>query len=246
MTFRSRRHAGRAVLAQLAEAVLPPAPGRALLRAGAVALLLVGAGLLLRTTGIGDLRAVRPNLSGAAALTAAGALLTAAGLPRQFVAFAGGYVFGAWLGGGLSLLAQMLGCVLDYVAAHGVAGAWARRRLAKGGWLVHAHRRLVARPFSVTLTLRLLPVSNNMLLNLLAGVAGVRPAPFLAGTLIGYLPQTIIFALLGSGVQVGRRTQIAAAVLLFAVAAGLGSALWRKGKKAGARPLDNHGEPSGA
>jgi len=211
--------------------VLPPQPGRALLRAGAIALLLVGVGLLLRTTGIGDLRAVRPTLLGAAALIAAGALLTAAGLPRQLVPFAAAYVFGAWQGGALALLAQMLGCLLDYVAARGIAGAWARRRLAKGGWLARMHRRLVARPFSVTLTLRLLPVGNNMLLNLLAGVAGVRPAPFLAGTLIGYLPQTIIFALLGSGVQVGRFTQVAAAALLFAAAAGLGLVLWRQARQ---------------
>ncbi|MEJ0045470.1 MAG: hypothetical protein WDN04_04535 [Rhodospirillales bacterium] len=40
-----------------------------------------------------------------------------------------------------------------------------------------------------------------MVLNLAAGVASVRPGAFLAGSLLGYVPQTAIFALLGSGVQ---------------------------------------------
>jgi uncharacterized membrane protein YdjX (TVP38/TMEM64 family) len=215
-------------LAQPGELTLPPAPGRALLRAGAVALLLVGAGLLLRYSGAGDLRAFRPTGTGAVALTAAGAILTAAGLPRQVVAFAGGYVFGAWAGGTLSLVAQMMGCGLDYMAARGVAGGWARRRLARGGRLAGLYQKLAAHPFSATLTLRLLPVGNNLLLNLVAGVAGVRARPFLAATLIGYLPQTVIFALLGSGFQIGRMTQLVTAGLLFVAATVVGWILAKK------------------
>jgi uncharacterized membrane protein YdjX (TVP38/TMEM64 family) len=222
-------------LAQPAELALPPAPGRALLRAGVVALLLMGAGLLLRYSG-GDLRAFRPTVAGAVALIAAGAVLTAGGLPRQVVAFAGGYVFGAWAGGALSLVAQMLGCGLDYMAARGLAGAWARRRLARGGRLAGVHQKLAAHPFSATLTLRLLPVGNNVLLNLLAGVAGVPAHPFLAATLIGYLPQTIIFALLGSGIQIGRTTQLVTAALLFAAAAGVGWLLLGRQSSAAGRP----------
>jgi len=50
----------------------------------------------------------------------------------------------------------------------------------------------------------------------------------MAATLLGYVPQTVIFALLGSGVQIGRGAQLAAAVALFAVAGVAGSILWRK------------------
>jgi uncharacterized membrane protein YdjX (TVP38/TMEM64 family) len=184
--------------------------------------------LLLRHWGGGNLRAFRPTATGAVALTAAGAMLTAAGLPRQVVAFGGGYVFGAWTGGALSLVAQMLGCGLDYVAARGVAGAWARRRLARGGRLASIHQRLAAHPFSATLMLRLLPVGNNVLLNLVAGVAGVRARPFFAATVIGYLPQTVIFAMLGSGVQIGRTAQLVTAAILFAAAGVVGWLLARK------------------
>jgi uncharacterized membrane protein YdjX (TVP38/TMEM64 family) len=215
-------------LAPPADGARPASSGRALLRSGIVAVLLVGAGVALRHSGLADLRAMQPTPAGAIALVAAGAVLTAAGLPRQAVAFAGGFVFGVWTGTAVSLLAQMIGCALDYAAAHGLLAAWAMRRLSRGGRLANVHRQLAAHPFTATLTLRLLPVGNNVVVNLLAGVAGVRVVPFMAGTLLGYVPQTVIFALLGSGVQIGRGAQLAAAVGLFVLAAAVGVVLWRK------------------
>jgi uncharacterized membrane protein YdjX (TVP38/TMEM64 family) len=153
-------------------------------------------------------------------------------MPRQAIAFAGGYAFGALPGGLLSLLAQMLGCTLDYLAAHSIAGGWARRRLAAlGGRPARLRRLLHAHPFTATLTLRLLPVGSNVVLNLVAGVAAIRPGAFLAGTLLGYLPQTAIFALLGSGVQVGRTTELTIAAGLFVASAVLGLVLVRRAIK---------------
>jgi len=202
----------------------------ALARGFALAAALVVAGVALRQAGPGLLMGVRPTPAGAALLVVAGGALTAAGLPRQAVAFAGGYTFGALAGGLLSLLAQMLGCGVDYLAARTVAGGWAVRRLAAlgPGRPVRLRRLLDAHPFTATLTLRLLPVGSNLVLNLVAGVAAVRPAAFLAGTLVGYLPQTAIFALLGSGVQVGRTTELTVGGGLFAASAVLGLVLVRR------------------
>jgi uncharacterized membrane protein YdjX (TVP38/TMEM64 family) len=61
-----------------------------------------------------------------------------------------------------------------------------------------------------------------------AGVAGVRARPFFAATVIGYLPQTVIFAMLGSGVQIGRTAQLVTAAILFAAAGVVGWLLARK------------------
>jgi uncharacterized membrane protein YdjX (TVP38/TMEM64 family) len=81
------------------------------------------------------------------------------------------------------------------------------------------------------LTLRLLPVGNNLLLNLLAGVSGLRVWPFLTASLIGYLPQTAIFALTGSGTHVDHGLQIALAAALFALSALLGVTLLKAGSR---------------
>ena len=93
------------------------------------------------------------------------------------------------------------------------------------GWRLD--RFLAANPLTATLTLRLLPVGNNLVLNLLAGVSAMAAAPFLGATLVGYIPQTLVFALAGSGTQVDRTHQIGLAAALFVASAALGLLLLR-------------------
>ena len=204
--------------------------GSALVRACGLVAVLVAAGLVLRSTGSGLLHAVHPSVAGAALLVVAGGAMTAAGLPRQVLAFAGGYVFGASAGGGLSLAGQLLGCLLDYAAARGLAAGLVRRLLARPTGQ-RVHRLLCAHPFTATLTMRLLPVSSNVMLNILAGAARLKPSAFLGATLLGYLPQTIVFALLGSGTQVGRNAQLEIGAALFAGACVLGAVLYRRARR---------------
>jgi uncharacterized membrane protein YdjX (TVP38/TMEM64 family) len=164
----------------------------------------------------------------------AAALACAVGAPRQAVAFAGGYAFGPWGGSLLTLLASGLACAANFFWARAVARDWVRRRL--GARLAGFDRLLEAHPFRAVLTLRLLPVGNNLLLNLLAGVSPIPAGPFLAASLLGYVPQTVIFALLGAGIRVGRPVQLALAVVLFAASAVSGLALLRKWKARGSAP----------
>ena len=87
---------------------------------------------------------------------------------------------------------------------------------------------LRAHPFGSTLALRLFPVGNNLALNLLAGLSGLASLPFLAASALGYLPQTVVFALLGKGVRVDGAWQLALAGLLLALSVGLGLWLMRR------------------
>jgi uncharacterized membrane protein YdjX (TVP38/TMEM64 family) len=188
--------------------------GKLLLLAGGLA----AGGLVLRAAGAVPGtewvdRYVRDRgLFGEAVFLAAGAVATAAGLPRQGVAFLGGYAFGAAEGIGLALGAQLAGCALSVGWARLVGRKWAERRLAG---------RYGAR-------LRRLPVGNNLALNLLAGMAGIALPPFLAASALGYLPQTVVFALLGKGVRVDGAWQIGVAAVLLAVSVGIGFALLRR------------------
>jgi uncharacterized membrane protein YdjX (TVP38/TMEM64 family) len=151
-----------------------------------------------------------------------GAAACAVGMPRQAVAFAGGYAFGAALGALAAWAAMLVGLSAGFWWARLAGRDLAARKLS--GRLRSIDRFVAENPFSATLTLRLLPVGNNLALNLLAGLSGVAYGPFLAGSAIGYLPQTIVFALLGKGVRIERELQIALGVLLFAASALLG--LW--------------------
>ena len=95
---------------------------------------------------------------------------------------------------------------------------------------------LADNPFEATLALRLLPVGNNLALNLLGGMAGLRTVPFLLGSALGYLPQTLVFALLGKGIRVDGAWQMALAAGLLAVSVGIG--LWLLRRHKAARALD--------
>jgi len=210
--------------------------------AGRLALMAAGlavAGWIVRTLGLApgeeagawvDHWIRGQGLWGEAVFLAVGTAATAAGMPRQAIAFLGGYAFGAGLGTGLAVAAQLMGCAASFGWARLVGRDWARRRLEGrlGRRLRPLHDRLVARPFGATLALRLLPVGNNLALNLLAGLSGVSLLPYLAASAVGYLPQTVVFALLGDGVAVDRTTQIALGAALLLASVGLGIWLLRR------------------
>jgi len=198
---------------------------------------LLAAGLLLRLLpagGIAGLLAMpagRPAGEALAGMVLVGAALCAVGVPRQAVAYAFGLAAGVWVGAAAALVAQLMGCAANLFWARLVARGWAAERLR--GRLGRLDRALARRPFMATLTLRLLPVGNNLLLNLAAGLSSVASVPFLAASALGYVPQTFVFTLAGAGTQLGQGARIALALCLFAGSAGLG--LWL---------LRRHTEPS--
>jgi uncharacterized membrane protein YdjX (TVP38/TMEM64 family) len=167
------------------------------------------------------------------AFVAIGAAGCAVGVPRQAIAFAAGYLFGFVPGLAAGWAGMLAGLCISFWYARLVGRDWAARRLPPG--LRKVDRFVADNPFSATLTLRLLPVGNNLALNLLAGLSGVAFLPFLGGSAVGYLPQAIVFALLGSGVRVEREIQLVLGVLLFVLSAALG--LWLLARHRQARRL---------
>jgi uncharacterized membrane protein YdjX (TVP38/TMEM64 family) len=159
-----------------------------------------------------------------------GTVACAAGLPRQVVALAGGYAFGLWPGTALALVAEMAGCAIDFYWARLLGRRVASRFLARreGGRLQRLDRFLAERAFTATLLLRLLPIGNNLALNLFAGVCGVAAAPFMLASVLGYVPQTVVFALAGSGASVSDGTQLAVAAGLLLASVALGIVLLRR------------------
>ena len=159
-----------------------------------------------------------------------GALACAVAVPRQIVALAGGYAFGFWPGVALTLLAEVAGCAIDFfwVRLLGRRAALTFLQRREGGQLDRLDRFLTGRAFTATLTLRLLPVGSNVLLNLAAGVSGVAAGPFLIASAIGYIPQTVVFALAGAGAGLSNGTQFGLAAALLLVSVGLGVLLLRR------------------
>ncbi len=229
-----------AVLTQLPKtlpvpAVSPAATLRRLLQPALLGGGLLAAGLLLRHLPGGEdgllptVAVLRHGAGGRLLFLLAGGLACAVGMPRQAVCFAGGVAYGLLPGIALSSLATLSGCLLGFLWARLAGRDWARRRLAAraDSWLARLDRLAAARPFAAVLTLRLLPVGSSLALNLGAGVLGLRILPFAAATLLGSLPQTVVFTLLGGGTRIGHDAQILIAVALFAASSAAGLRLLR-------------------
>jgi len=149
--------------------------------------------------------------------------LTAIGLPRQIPAFVAGYAFGPLYGATIALGSQIMACSLDFIWARALGQNFVRRRFGKQLRKVDA--ALAAQPFITTLTLRLMPVGSNILLNLAAGLSSVRAVPFLVASAIGFIPQTVIFALIGKGSAPSHGHVMAMGIVMFVLSAALGAYL---------------------
>jgi uncharacterized membrane protein YdjX (TVP38/TMEM64 family) len=166
------------------------------------------------------------GFAGEMLFVAVGALFTAVGLPRQLVAFLAGYAFGLIEGAALGLVASLLGCAGAFYYARllgrDVVASRFPGRVRRIDAFIHDN------PFSMTLLIRLLPVGSNVFTNLAAGVSSVRATPFLSGSAIGYIPQTIIFALVGSGITIQPFIRIGLGVALFVISGAVGVYLYHR------------------
>lgn len=166
------------------------------------------------------------GFSGELLFLAMGALATALGAPRQAISFLAGYAFDVALGTALGVAATVGGCLLSFFFARWFGRALVttrfRERVRRVEDFIHDNT------FSMTLLIRLLPAGNNLVTNLAAGVTGVRAVPFVLGSALGYIPQTLVFALVGSGVGLDPVFRIGLGVALFLASGVLGIYLFRK------------------
>lgn len=161
----------------------------------------------LRHLSLHDLEAHRAALVGLvathplaslAAYVALFALVVAACVPGPSVmSVAGGFLFGAAIGGGAALAGLLAGSTLVFLACRTAFGDWATRR--GGQTIARVEAGFSRNAFSYLLAMRLMPVAPVFVVNLAAGLARVRLGVFLLATLIGSAPSSFIFAGLGSG-----------------------------------------------
>jgi len=154
------------------------------------------------------------------------ARLTAIGLPRQLVAFLGGYGFGFVWGTALATASAATGCIIAFFYARLMGRDLVKHRFQDR--IKHVDDFLHDNPFTMTLLIRFLPLGSNLLTNLAAGVSSVRPLPFIAGSALGYVPQMLIFALAGSGVTLDPVFRISVSAVLFVLSGVIGIHLYRK------------------
>lgn len=154
------------------------------------------------------------------------ALLSCLFVPRQVIAFAGGFALGPVWGGVLSTLGVTLGCAVALFFARCIGRTALERRYADK--LRSFNDAAIRSPFLMGLAARLFPSGNNLIFSLLAGLSRVAALPFICGSALGYIPQNTVFALLGSGARIAPELRTAAAVLLFLIATVLAFYIYKR------------------
>jgi uncharacterized membrane protein YdjX (TVP38/TMEM64 family) len=203
------------------------------LRAGALAGVLLAGGVAALTVdlpSVGQLRAwLDAGGPGVWALLVAGlAVVLLAPVPRSALSVLAGVV----LGFGPGLAVAMAGGLLGAVAAFGLSRALGRPAVGRlaGPRLRRADQLFTERGFTSVLVGRLVPMMPFVVVSYGAGLSGVRLGPFLAATVVGLVPSTVLQVGVGAstGLVVSRLGALAAvpvAVLGLLVLAG-GSVWW--------------------
>lgn len=193
----------------------------------ALGILIQGLGLKsMLETGWIDQQVRGRGFAGIGLFLGVAATFIAIGLPRQVPCFLAGYAFGLLNGTVLALLATSLGAAFCFFYARFMGRHALTRRFPNG--IRKIDDFLTGNEVTMALVLRLSPFTSNLATNLAAGVSGVRSAPFFMGSLLGFLPQTLVFTLLGSGFNLDPVFRTSLSVILFVLSSVLGVWLWRR------------------
>lgn len=153
-------------------------------------------------------------------------LATSIGLPRQFFAFASGFAYGVTEGVLLSSVAAIGGCALTFYCSR----RWLSKRVqARFPSAVAGLDRLIRDDvFLKILVLRLQPLGTNLITNLCAGVTQISAARFFTSSWLGYLPQMLVFSLLGAGVRIGSNAYLMFSLTMLCLSLAIGLWLYKK------------------
>lgn len=126
------------------------------------------------------------------------ALAIAFSLPiGTLLTLAGGFLFGTLEGGALVVAGATVGATAIFLAAKTALANILQARLgSRLGQMEEGFRR---NTFNYLLVLRLIPVFPFFLVNLAAGLLGVRFRTYVLATFLGIIPGTFVYAGLGNG-----------------------------------------------
>jgi uncharacterized membrane protein YdjX (TVP38/TMEM64 family) len=111
----------------------------------------------------------------------------------------GGFLFGWMVGGTLTVLGATAGAVIIFMVARTSLGETLASRA--GPWMNRLSQGFRDDAFNYLLFLRLVPVFPFWLVNIAPALAGVSLGTYALTTLIGIIPGTFAFSVLGSGLD---------------------------------------------
>lgn len=172
-----------------------------LLKAAALALLLIGLAVLAVVLGTPDVDGMRADVDAAGAWGPLVFLALYLGLslipcPKALLTAAGGALFGLLPGATLSLLAALVGAVVAFgigrLLGRDLVDRLTRGRLAEVDDLLREHG------VTAVMVVRLVPLVPYIVINYAAGLTGIRLRHYVLGSAVGMIPGSLAYAALGA------------------------------------------------
>jgi uncharacterized membrane protein YdjX (TVP38/TMEM64 family) len=116
-----------------------------------------------------------------------------------FLTLIGGFLFGWLVGGAAVVISASLGATIVFAVARSSLGVALAERA--GPWLGRLRAGFAKNAVSYLLFLRLVPLFPFWLVNIAPALLGMPIVPFMLATLVGIVPGTFAFAVLGAGLD---------------------------------------------
>ncbi|MBT3296471.1 MAG: TVP38/TMEM64 family protein [Verrucomicrobia bacterium] len=133
-------------------------------------------------------------------------------VPRMPVCIVAGLLYGLTMGSIVGLVAGTAGSIVHYYLSMGLLSRSASR-LTPQRWL-RPLSAIRTHPFRALLLLRLFPLSNASVVNMVAGLLRVPFIPYVGATVMGTLPITVIYALWGQTARQPSGAHVALSIVL--------------------------------
>ena len=133
-------------------------------------------------------------------------------VPRMPVCIVAGLLYGLTVGSIVGIMAGTAGSIVHYYLSMGLLSRSAAR-LTPQRWL-RPLSAIRTHPFRALLLLRLFPLSNASVVNMVAGLLRVPLLPYVGATIVGTLPITVVYALWGQTARQPSGAHVALSIVL--------------------------------
>ncbi|UOR10357.1 TVP38/TMEM64 family protein [Halobacillus amylolyticus] len=134
-------------------------------------------------------------------------------LPTSILSLAAAFAYGIWPGMLYIVIGATGASITGYFIGHFFSDSVIKFQETK--WAKSIYERMNEKGFLYVLILRLIPIVGFDILSYLAGMARVKIRSFVPATIIGMLPGTFAYSLVGTSLASGERSLIIIAISVF-------------------------------
>jgi uncharacterized membrane protein YdjX (TVP38/TMEM64 family) len=135
--------------------------------------------------------------------------------PISILSLAGGLAFGAVWGTVYTVFSATLGAIISFYIAKHLGSRWLKKTTDSSPSRIEKwQKQLKEKGFFYILLLRIIPILNFDLVSYVAGISRLKLRSYIFATMLGVLPGTLAYNLLGDSFIRGNGTAITIAIVL--------------------------------